>query len=323
MVAQSVVRNEDQICCYRSINSAGVRALWEIVRGCNLRCGFCLVPDGGRGLPLERTQQIARELIEAGIKKVLLSGGEPLLYKPIDQIIEYLVNAGALVKLLTNGTVHREAVFKLIERWQQIELSVSLESAQSKVNDAVFGRAGSHARIMALFDRIPAARIHVNVVCSTLNTGELGELLDWAADRGVGSVSLINVFQNPKVEGRFTADCRSYGLSREQQSRVLVLVNRKRIEHSGRLVIRTINFLSGIGCETCGAGRSIIYINAEGSILPCTLTDNTPYEATTRGMTIGEALDWFQQAVPALPESSCSAALGRQARDANRGGMHA
>lgn len=305
MTTRSTVRNEDQICCYRSINSAGVRALWEIVRACNLKCDFCLVPDGSRGLPFEVTRGIAEGLIAAGVRKIMLSGGEPLLYKPLDRIINYLVSAGALVKILTNGTVHRPEVFALIERHEAIEVSVSLESIRPKVNNRIFGRDWAHERIMGTIDRLPSHRLHVNVVCSRLNSGEIPDLLDWAAAKGVGSVSLINIFQNPASAGRFLDDCAVHRLDADEQAEVLALVRNKREQHAGRLAIRTLSF-TGSDCETCGAGRSIIYINAEGAILPCTLTDNTPFISATRGMSVRQALDYFAATITGLPPSHCS-----------------
>lgn len=308
---RSVVQDEDQICCYRSITSSGTRALWEIVRACNLKCNFCLVPDGSFGLPLEVTSRIARELVDAGVRKVLISGGEPLLYKPIQPIVEYLVDNGALVKVLTNGTVHRPPIFELINRRPEIELSLSLHSADEQCSDEIFGRKGAHARLMRVFDLVDPRRIHVNVVCSKLNVGEIEGILDWAEGRGVGSVSLINVFQNPKMSGRFLDDCHVHGLSASAQSDLLELVRRRRRDPAHPLVIRTLNFTSPSGCETCGAGRSIIYINDRGQILPCTLTDNTGYAEMTAGLTVGEALARFREAVPERPPSHCAPALER------------
>ncbi len=308
---RSVVQDEDQICCYRSITSTGVRALWEIVRACNLRCNFCLVPDGSFGQPVEATSRIARELVDAGVEKVLLSGGEPLLYKPIQTIIEYLIDEGVLVKLLTNGTVHRPAIFELINRRPEVELAISLSSARPERSDEIFGRKGAHARIMRVFDLVDPSRIAVNVVCSKLNVGEVDGVLDWAESRGVGSVSLINVFQNPAMAGRFLDDCKVHGLSASEQAELLELIRRRRRAPGRRVAIRTLNFTSPGGCETCGAGRSVIYVNVNGEILPCTLTHNTAFAAMTQGLTVREALDLFRERVPDLPPSNCAPALRR------------
>ncbi|MGH7300464.1 MAG: radical SAM protein, partial [Candidatus Rokuibacteriota bacterium] len=75
---RSVLQTEDQICCFRSITSAGVRVLWEITSACNLRCDFCLVEMKRKQVSLDQALGIADQLVEHGVDKVLLSGGEPL-----------------------------------------------------------------------------------------------------------------------------------------------------------------------------------------------------------------------------------------------------
>ena len=77
MTTRSLVRNEDQFCIYRSVESAGTRVLWELTSACNLKCEFCLVEMKRRQLPADALR-IADELVAARVDKVLLSGGEPL-----------------------------------------------------------------------------------------------------------------------------------------------------------------------------------------------------------------------------------------------------
>jgi MoaA/NifB/PqqE/SkfB family radical SAM enzyme len=251
----------------------------------------------------------AEELITAGVKKVMLSGGEPLLYKPIEQIIDYLVQAGALVKILTNGTIHRPRIFELVDRYEGIEVSISMESSRAEVNNRIFGQPWAHERILATIDRVPPHRLHINVVCSKLNRGEIPALIDWAAERRAGSISLIHIFQNPTMHGRFLTDCAIHRLNDAECAEVVDLVREKRREYGERLPIRTLNFTSGKVCEQCGAGRSVIYIDAEGSIFPCTLTNNSGFVTVTRGMSVQQALDYFYRTLKEPPISSCTEKL--------------
>ena len=65
MTTHSVVRDEDQFCVYRSVESQGTRVLWELTSACNLRCDFCLVEIKGRHLPVDDALAIADELVAA------------------------------------------------------------------------------------------------------------------------------------------------------------------------------------------------------------------------------------------------------------------
>ena len=125
---RSILQTEDQICCYRSITSAGVRALWEITSACNLKCDFCLVEMKRAQVSLPRALEIADALVAAKVDKVLLSGGEPLVFKGVAEVMRRLIDGGVLVKLLTNGTVENDEVFRIIEADPTVEVSMSILS---------------------------------------------------------------------------------------------------------------------------------------------------------------------------------------------------
>ena len=82
--------------------------------GCNLRCPFCHNPELvihplGKDVKLKEDEvldylQERKGLIDA----VVITGGEPLIYKDIDLFIEKIKKMGFLVKLDTNGFFPKE-----------------------------------------------------------------------------------------------------------------------------------------------------------------------------------------------------------------------
>lgn len=82
--------------------------------GCNLRCPFCHNPELvihplGNDVKLKEDEvldylQERKGLIDA----VVITGGEPLIYKDIDLFIEKIKKMGFLVKLDTNGFFPKE-----------------------------------------------------------------------------------------------------------------------------------------------------------------------------------------------------------------------
>lgn len=308
---RSVLQTEDQICCYRSITSAGVRVLWEITSACNLRCDFCLVEMKRSQLPLPRAIAIADALIERGVDKVLLTGGEPLVYKGVEHVMRHLVERGVLVKLLTNGTVENEAAFAMVEANPRIEVSMSILSVRPDHADAIFGRPGAWAKLEATIARLPPEQINIITAVSTDNYDEVEEIIDWVAARGIPGISVINVFKDPSSAARFRPDCRDYRIEDQRIPALFELLARKRREYAGRTVIRTTQF-RGCGGEDCGAGKSVLYIDSLGRLLPCTLTENSVWRARVEGMEIGEAMDLYRREIIGLPASSCAALLGRQ-----------
>jgi MoaA/NifB/PqqE/SkfB family radical SAM enzyme len=276
MTAQSIIRNEDQKCVFRSIDSQGLRILWEVTSACDLECDFCLVEKKFRQLPLERALGVAGELVDCGVDKFLISGGEPLLFHGIEELLEYLVGRKVLVKLLTNGTVHNQRVFDLINDHDSMEVSLSLPSIDEKIADEIFCKPGSFRRLLKTIECLPLSRLNAIAACGSYNLERIEQIIDWIAERGIPCVSITNIFQAPNSKARFRDDCCVYRIDEQRLDELFELIQRKRREYQGRVVIRTTQF-RGSASETCGAGRSVLYLDATGCLLPCTLTDNRAY----------------------------------------------
>ena len=308
MATHSVVRDEDQFCIYRSVESEGTRVLWELTSACNLKCNFCLVEMKRRHLPVDHALAIADALIVAGVDKVLLSGGEPLLYPGVEAVIRRLSGSDVLVKLLTNGTVHAPAVFDLIRASDSIEVSMSLPTVDPVEADRIFGARDTLAKIAATIDSLPKSRLNVICAVSQLNVHAVEAVVDWVAKAGVPCLSLTDIFKDPASPARFRDDCRDLRIDTEQRRALFDLVARKRAEHRGRLAIRTTQFAHQPG-ERCMAGRTVFYIGPQGVVAPCTVTDNRIWHDTVKDMGVGEAIAFYRATLDGSPQSSCSARL--------------
>lgn len=77
---------------------------------CNLKCIFCSVAQRGEDgelfpdLRLEQIKNVVRKFKSMGLKAVILSGGgEPTLYKHINELLEYLKSEDIEIGMITNG----------------------------------------------------------------------------------------------------------------------------------------------------------------------------------------------------------------------------
>lgn len=305
MTTHSIVQDEDQFCIYRSVASDGTRVLWELTSACNLKCDFCLVEIKRGHLPVDAALRIADELVAAGVDKVLLSGGEPLLYPGAEAVIRRLSGSDVLVKLLTNGTIDHPAVFDLIRASGSIEVSLSLPTVDPAEADRIFGRRDTLAKIAATIDALPKARLNVICAVSELNVDAVESVVDWVAAAGVPCLSLTDIFKDPASPARFRDDCRDLRIGDEQRQRLFDLVAQKRAQYRGRLAIRTTQFTLQPH-ERCMAGRTVFYIDSRGVVSPCTVTDNRIWRDTVKDMTVGEAIAFYRATVPEIPPSSCS-----------------
>lgn len=79
---------------------------------CNFRCVYCMPPEGIQLLPraevltLEEIERLARLFVSLGVRKIRLTGGEPLLRKRIVYLISSLAHLEGLneIGLTTNGS---------------------------------------------------------------------------------------------------------------------------------------------------------------------------------------------------------------------------
>ena len=83
---------------------------------CNLRCRYCMPPEGVERIPheelltLEEIYRVVRVLSEAGIAKVRLTGGEPLVRKNLIRLISELHELTGIkeIGMTTNGVLFGE-----------------------------------------------------------------------------------------------------------------------------------------------------------------------------------------------------------------------
>jgi pyruvate-formate lyase-activating enzyme len=126
---------------------------------CNLACDYCCARSSPhaprRALGLDRIRRLVTEGTDAGVREVLLTGGEPFLLTDLDQIVAACV-ARAPTTLLTNGMLFRGSRLAMLRRMprDRLALQISLDSATPDRHDRHRG-GGSWRRA---YDGIATAR---------------------------------------------------------------------------------------------------------------------------------------------------------------------
>lgn len=153
---------------------------------CNFRCTYCMPKDVfGRDhaflprnalLSFEEIVRIARVFVAQGVRKIRLTGGEPLLRREIEQLIAMLATLGVDITLTTNGALLAQKAQSLADAGLN-RLTVSLDA----LDDATFRRMNDVdfpvARVLegiAAAARAGLAPIKINcVVKRGTNDGEI------------------------------------------------------------------------------------------------------------------------------------------------------
>lgn len=100
---------------------------------CDLACPECIssgVLNSGQ-FSAGRFEALARELVDAGVKGVILiGGGEPLIHRNIGEVIEILGKAGVALGLVTNGTLINRHMATLARYLSWVRVSIDAGSVE-------------------------------------------------------------------------------------------------------------------------------------------------------------------------------------------------
>ena len=161
---------------------------------CDFRCVYCMTEDmqflpRKQILSLEELYRVARVFTELGVKKIRLTGGEPMVRSNVMSLIEKLGALPGLEELLltTNGAqLDKYAVALKAAGVKRINISLdSLDAERFKR----ISRVGKLEKVLAGIDAAKAAgfeRIRLNaVVMRGYNDDEVIALTDYAVERDI------------------------------------------------------------------------------------------------------------------------------------------
>ncbi|HVP41093.1 MAG TPA: GTP 3',8-cyclase MoaA [Candidatus Krumholzibacteriaceae bacterium] len=170
----------------RKLNSLRI----SITQKCNLQCFFCHregenAPNGE--MSPEEIVRIAQIASQLGMKKVKLTGGEPLLRQDIPKIVSGMAHYVDEVSLTTNGVLLEEYAQTLYDAGLK-RVNVSLQSITSENFQKITGK--THVQQVkngikaALQSGLYPVKINM-VVLKDINVDEIPKMVDFAKEIGV------------------------------------------------------------------------------------------------------------------------------------------
>lgn len=164
---------------------------------CDFRCVYCMGEDmtflpHGEVLTLEELYQIAQTFVSLGVKKIRLTGGEPLVRRDVIKLIRAVGKLDVELAITTNGSQLEQMAQELKDAGVD-RLNISIDSLQED-RFKKLTRTGKLSKVMKGIDAAVAAgfeRIKLNaVVMKGRNDDEVLDLVEYARGLGV-DVSFI------------------------------------------------------------------------------------------------------------------------------------
>lgn len=158
---------------------------------CNLRCRYCM-PKGIELVPmkqiltLEQIEQICRAAAAAGIRKIKVTGGEPLVRLGCAGLAGSLKKIRGIeqVTMTTNGVLLEEYLPQLLEAGIDA-VNISLDTLSEERYERITGRA-ELSRVLGSIDAVLKTHIKVKinaVLQKDINLDEWKQLAGLAKDR--------------------------------------------------------------------------------------------------------------------------------------------
>ncbi|CEO95471.1 GTP 3',8-cyclase [Plasmodiophora brassicae] len=191
----------------------------SLTERCNLRCHYCMPEQGVTLTPSEKLltakeiQRVASVFVKAGVNKIRLTGGEPLIRKDLPQIVESLgdLRADGLesISMTTNGIRLQASLVDLIYAGLNT-VNVSLDTMDSLRFQLISKRMGHHLvirGILAAVDAYEAGHLDsVKVNCVVMRNINADEILDFVGFARIHPVAIRFIEFMPFADNTFNKD---------------------------------------------------------------------------------------------------------------------
>ncbi len=166
----------------------------EPTLACNYHCPYCYaanndIPDNE--LSFDELCDVINQAHKLGARKVVLLGGEPLIYDRLFDLIDFISSLEMATELFSNGALlTSKMAMKLFEK--KVNLVLKLNSFKADVQAQLTGEENALANAKAAIENARNAgypaedvRLAISTVISNANIDEMEELWRYARDNGI------------------------------------------------------------------------------------------------------------------------------------------
>lgn len=176
----------------------------SVTKQCNFKCQYCMPTtplnffDGEELLPLDNVLEFLKIAIDEGVKKIRITGGEPLLRKGLDEFIAKLhaYNKEVALVLSTNGFLLKKMA-KDLKNAGLSRVNVSLDSLKSDRVLKISQKDALKNTLEGIEESLKVGlKLKLNtVVIKSVNDDEILELLEYAKNRHI-QIRYIEFMEN-------------------------------------------------------------------------------------------------------------------------------
>ncbi|WQZ84040.1 GTP 3',8-cyclase MoaA [Helicobacter pylori] len=251
----------------------------SVTKQCNFRCQYCMPAtpliffDDEELLPLDNVLEFLKIAIDEGVKKIRITGGEPLLRKGLDEFIAKLhaYNKEVALVLSTNGFLLKKMA-KDLKNAGLSRVNVSLDSLKSDRVLKISQKDALKNTLEGIEESLKVGlKLKLNtVVIKSVNDDEILELLEYAKNKHIQiryiefmenthAKSLVKGLKEEEILDLIAQKYKIMGMEKPKQgsSKIYMLENGYQF---GIIAPHSDDF-----CQSCNRIR----LASDGKICPC------------------------------------------------------
>lgn len=166
----------------------------EFNQSCNFRCIYCYASDSHNRrneLSKEEFIDVIHQARDLGARKIIILGGEPMLYPHIMEMIRYIRSLDLEIELFTNGTnITRSVAQELFDNG--VRAVLKMNTFKESLQDTLSGHKGSAIIIQEALKNFklagyptPENPLGVSSIICQQNIAELPALWEWLRDQNI------------------------------------------------------------------------------------------------------------------------------------------
>ncbi len=239
-------------------------AHFDLTYQCNLRCIHCyVISENLSELDTSEIKNVLKQLAEAGVLYLTLSGGEILIRRDFFEIAFYARELNFALRLLTNGTMIDEEVADQISLLHPELVAISIYSMNHKVHDKITRCNGSFEKSILALKMLKERGVNLKIssVIMKSNIEDWQSIYQFSKDLGARFQTDYRIA--PKSDGD------KYPLKFQIEEMYLpsLLANPVFITEDQFGLSEPHTHIFDI--IPCGAGHMSCYISPYGDVYPC------------------------------------------------------
>ena len=177
---------------------------------CNLRCSHCWISpqfseQRQNGIPIGPLKKAIRDAKGIGLQSVKLTGGEPLLYRELDELLYFLASEKLSVTMETNGTLLDKERLVVFQETGISQMAVSLDAGSAAVHDAIRGVKGCFDRAVEGMRFLSESGINTQIIMTLQykNRAEIPAVIELCEKYKAGSLKINHLLPAGRAKNKF------------------------------------------------------------------------------------------------------------------------